>query len=411
MAGPKFRFHVLGIPHTITDREWSACAFTMKVMKFCKMMTSKGHHVIHYGHEDSKLICSEHVPVVPRDIFDIVYGGVDWKHGFFKYDSKDLCYDTFFVNATYEIRKRFEPYDFLLLFWGYGHKPIADELRDLDHMIVVEPGIGYPLSGIVEQNHHIYESYSIMNRHLGYIEARLEIYKDQNKNARPKWYDCVIPNYFDPDDFTFDDRERTYFLYLGRISWDKGVGLAVEICEKTGQKLKIAGQGDPKRIIKRDLPDFVEFVGYANPEKRRELLAGAKGLFAASFYSEPFGGIAVEAMMTGTPVITTDWGAFPETVLHGITGFRCKTVSDFVHAVNNIHQIDRKDCREWALENYSLEKIGRMYEKYFNDLYNLHHGKGFYHVNDVEDLGWLHRCYPSCYRSDEATDEEPVGES
>ena len=45
-----------------------------------------------------------------------------------------------------------------------------------------------------------------------------------------------------------------------------------------------------------------------------QLFANAKCTLMPSKYAEPFGFVALESMLSGTPVITTDYGAFPETV-------------------------------------------------------------------------------------------------
>src|SRR4051812_20184576 len=84
-------------------------------------------------------------------------------------------------------------------------------------------------------------------------------------------------------------------------------------------------------------------------------MANARVCFAPTIYIVPFGNVAIEAMSCGTPVVATDWGAFTETVIHGKTGFRCRTFKQFIEAVEAAPTLDPHGIREHALSNYSLE--------------------------------------------------------
>ena len=44
------RFHVVSLPHTVTAKAFTSCAYTQKVLNFCKMMHSLGHEAVSYTH-------------------------------------------------------------------------------------------------------------------------------------------------------------------------------------------------------------------------------------------------------------------------------------------------------------------------------------------------------------------------
>ena len=84
-----------------------------------------------------------------------------------------------------------------------------------------------------------------------------------------------------------------------------------------------------------------------------------------------------EANACGTPAITTDWGAFTETVVNGLSGYRCRTLKEFCEAAENAKYLDRKKVREFAESRFSLEAIAPQYDQYFRRLETLW-GDGWY---------------------------------
>jgi len=343
------RVHVLGIPHTVSTLEYSSCAFTQKVVKLCKMLYGRGHHVIHYGHKDSKVECTEHVTVTTGADLRAAYGNHNWRlKGFPNFRIDDKAYRAFYKRVIPAIAQKKQPGDFLMCAFGKAHAPIAASHPDL---IPVESGIGYATGTF--SNFRIFESYAIMHAYMG-VEAA-------NLPRNTFWYDNVIPNAFDLDEFTYNEKGGgDYLLFLGRVTPGKGVSIVGQIARELKVRVIAAGAGDKKLFGKG-----VEYVGIASPGKRAKLLAGARATLCPSTFMEPFCGVQIESMISGTPVISSDWGAFAELNQHGKTGFRCHTFEQFLWAVQNIDKINRADCRAQGVR-FSLERVAPFYDEYLD---------------------------------------------
>lgn len=345
------RFHVVGLPHTQTTSEWSNCAFTENVRGFCKMMKSLDHEVILYASEENDAPCDELVTCITRreqaELINVT--GPDTVLNAV-YDATQPEWRLFNTRAVRAITKREQSGDIVCTIGGDSN---ADLALSLPHLPIVEFAVG--MSGILHAPncYRIFASYAWMHTLYG------RYYGSHGTLGRP--FDRVIPHYLDPEEFTYtDDPKDDYLLFVGRLNHDKGIGTAIDTARATGRRLIVAGQG-------MAMPDDVEYRGRIEPKERAELMAYASAVFVPTQYLEPFGMVAIEALMSGTPIITSDWGGLSEINVDGVTGFKCHTAQDYVDAVKNLDQITPADCRAVGMR-YSLDNVRFEYQRYFDDL-------------------------------------------
>ena len=366
------RLHVVSLPHTQTTHAYDWCAYTAKVRKFATMMHRAGHEVYLYAGEENEAECTELVPVVKRadlerwfpdtpadaNAFTLVTGRDPW-------DPRTPWFETMNVRAAAAINERRGARDFLCCIMGRSQEPISWVIPEL---VPVEFGIGY--TGTFAP-YRAFESYAHMHYVHGYY------HEDRAHN-----FDTVVPNYFDPEEYTAELERGDHLLYLGRLDECKGVRIAVEAARFTGATLHVAGQGNTGLLD----PENV-YHGVVTGDAKRELLGQAAAVMVPSLYLEPFGGVAVEAMMSGTPVVTPDWGAFTETVRHGVTGVRCRTMRDYVNAIEAIRSssIDHEAIRAEAVRFYSTEACTELYLEWFERILTMYDGGAGYYAG-VEQL-------------------------
>lgn len=344
----KFTFHVVGLPHTSITKDFTTCAFTEKVRKFAIMMKSLGHTVYTYGGPEGDSPADEHIPCITEQERLAAVGENHYTMASF--DANLPHWVKFNNNIIKAIRERLTHKDFICVIGGYSHKAVADAFPD---EMTVEFGIGYP--GVFAK-YKIFESYAWMHT----------VYGSMNSNpgaADGNFFDAVIPGYIDINDFPFVETPDNYLMFTGRLIERKGYDIAVEVAKRLGKTLILAGQGAP--------PAYGVHVGVVGPQKRAELMGNAVASFAPTTYIEPFGTVAPESMACGTPVISTDWGAFTETVVNGVSGYRCRTLKEFIEAVDKCASLDRRLVRAHAIKHYSLEAVAQQYNEHFKRLYQL----------------------------------------
>ncbi|MEK9751758.1 MAG: glycosyltransferase [Rhodospirillaceae bacterium] len=348
------RVHLVGLPHTQVTRAFPACAFTEKVRRFAIMMKGLGHEVVLYAGEETDAPVDELVPCFSERDRQAAVAGRHYTEASF--DPALPYWRRFNLRAAIAIRKRAGPRDFVCVIGGVAHKPIAAALPDL---VTVEFGIGY--AGTFAR-YRVFESHAW--RHVCYGAAARE-----PAAADGFWFDDVIPGYFEPEAFPFSAEKDDYLLFVGRLIDRKGAHIAAEIAAATGRRLVVAGHGKA--------PPGAEHVGVVGPEERGRLMSRARALIAPTLYLEPFGNIVPEAHFCGTPTLTTDWGAFTETNENGVTGWRCRSLGEFVDAVDRVGDLDAAAIRARAVARYSLAAVAPLYQAYFKRLSTLW-GRGWY---------------------------------
>jgi glycosyltransferase involved in cell wall biosynthesis len=326
--------HVVGLPHTEAVRDPSWCAFTSQLLTFAEMVQAGGRDITLYAGPTTDADC-ELVTVVddpPSNPIDFNPDALHWQ------DMNRRVID--------ELYERAQLGDIIALSAGRAQKQIADGRPELT---AIEYAVGYagPFA-----NYRAYPSYAWMHAVMGAESG------DAGK-ADGRFYDQVIPHAVQPQKL---HAGGDYLLYVGRLEERKGLAVIRDIAQRTGRKVLVAGQGPA------EVPEECEYLGVLGPDERTEVMGGAHALLAPSLYLEPFGLVAVEAMQVGTPVISTDWGAFPETVANRVSGFRCRTLHDFLEATEM--DFDRAQVRAYG-QRFTPQVIGPLYHEWLTRIETL----------------------------------------
>jgi glycosyltransferase involved in cell wall biosynthesis len=175
----------------------------------------------------------------------------------------------------------------------------------------------------------------------------------------------VLPNFTDlPDVLPVNDnlREKQY-VYLGRISKEKGIEILLAAAQQAGYPLLIAGDGPLLNELKnRYESETIRFLGHQTRENAMELIRKARFTVLPSIWYENNPLSVIESLCMGTPVLGSDMGGIPELIAVGKNGmiFESGNTEDLVDKIHEMfsssEKFDYAEIRAEAVKKFSGEK-------------------------------------------------------
>ena len=162
----------------------------------------------------------------------------------------------------------------------------------------------------------------------------------------------------------------TDLVLIGRADPAKGVAEAIDLSRLTRRRLRLAAKvyTDVEREFEQLIIDpavreeIVVFEGEVDSEERDRMIVDAAATLMLGAWPEPFGLVAAESLVLGTPVIARRAGALPEIVKHGVDGFLIDDLDEARLALSRLDTLDRADIRRRARERFSIERMVARHE-------------------------------------------------
>jgi glycosyltransferase involved in cell wall biosynthesis len=231
----------------------------------------------------------------------------------------------------------------------------------------------------------------------------------------------TVYNAIDASEYNYE-KEGNFWLYFSRCSPQKGSHLIPKIAEKTGARILMCCKVDDcdDRYYKKEVKPFidknwdeikvplskkiqmiinsksqsgVEWLDEVDVKGKKELFTNCKGQIFPLQWSEPFGITPLEAAASGKMTLAFPFGALPETVVHGKTGFLCGPIKEmnnprissievwrrygkqaWAEMINTVKKVDKgeltvdpQDCIEHA-KSFSVDRMVSGYEEVYEQV-------------------------------------------
>ena len=166
-----------------------------------------------------------------------------------------------------------------------------------------------------------------------------------------------------------------YLAFLGRLSPEKRVDIAIQLALRAQIPLKIAAKVDNadaayfEAVVKPMLNHpLIEFIGEIGDADKPEFLGNARALLFPIHWPEPFGLVMIESMACGTPVVAWNRGSVPEIIDEGISGFIVNSEEQALAAIQRAAELDRRRIRQVFEQHFTRRTMAEAYVQVYEQV-------------------------------------------
>ncbi|PSO04887.1 hypothetical protein B9Q12_01585 [Candidatus Marsarchaeota G2 archaeon ECH_B_SAG-G06] len=187
----------------------------------------------------------------------------------------------------------------------------------------------------------------ISSHHVLNEDARLDLVAQGVKRV------FKVPNGVATQSYTPREKKDAFkILYVGTLEERKGVNLLPFAVAKLKRTIKefeliVVGEGELEHVVRQmSANGYVKWLGFVNETNKRELYSTSH-VFLAPSKRETFMLTGLEAMASGTPVVTFDIPGPREYVVNGYNGFLVRSLEEMVEKVNKLYSLWKSGSQEY----------------------------------------------------------------
>ena len=178
------------------------------------------------------------------------------------------------------------------------------------------------------------------------------------------------------NDAPVNDERQEYFLFIGRLTEEKGIDVLLNCFKQSSQKLLIVGNGKLKdEVIESSKRNKnIEFLGFKEKAEILHYLSNAKALIFPSIWYEGMPLTIVESFSVGTPVIASNLGAMGEIIIDGLNGlhFEPGNPADLQNKINQLMGLSTTEYKEMLENTYDNFERKFSAEDNYSQLINIY---------------------------------------